>query len=187
MASTHEVIDLTSDDDAATVNVSAHEVIDLIDDDLTWNDSETYYASYNGETVPLYRRLCEHPSCNVMTQLEMCTEHLRVILGLQVKKSNIKNAGWGLFTTITRGKQDFLNYFTGEECWNRVGEYIVHQGNNAPNLDCTIQRCSVACANNKQFANCTLKVYSSRCKLVTRKVVYAGQELYTTYGTSYRK
>jgi hypothetical protein len=109
---------------------------------------------------------------------------------LEVKTSQIANAGWGLFATKDRGDGEILAYFTGVEVKGAgflgCSEYTSNKGGGIY-IDSSIERCSAACANSLlSKKNSTIITYRKQCYIKTIKPIHAGDEIYVTYGRSYR-
>ena len=155
-----------------------------------WDDTIDYFFRGN---QPLTRRKCRIRTCRRQTQLELCTKHLQVAAGLQVKESQILGSGWGLYTTRDRGEDEFISRFTGNEVaevgFTGPSEYLSWRGRGFM-IDSSIERCSAACANSAANTylsnNCCIKTYGGQCYIKTTKAVRSGDELYVAYGRTYR-
>ena len=162
--------------------------IDLTAPDV-WDDTIDYSYTIGKEKQLLTRRKCGVLSCQKSTQLELCTTHLRGV-GLEVKESRIPGAGWGLFTTVNRKKDEVISFFTGVEfeetnfvCFS---EYVSWKGGGVM-IDSSIERCSAACANSlPKNNNCAVKTYRKQCYIMTVKTIRSGDEIYFAYGRRYR-
>jgi hypothetical protein len=164
-----------------------------------WDDSIDYCFTIGSEATgfgeaklndfPLARRKCGFQMCPKRTQLELCTKHLRLV-GLEVKESMIPGSGWGLFTTRDRGSDEVVAYFTGVEVERATfvgsSEYHSNKGGGI-SIDSSIERCSAACANSLLSGkNSTIVTYRKQCYIKTIKPIRSGDEIYVTYGRSYR-
>jgi hypothetical protein len=154
-----------------------------------WDDSIDYCFTIGGYDFPLARRKCGVPKCQKTTQLELCRKHLADV-GLEVKESKIPGSGWGLFTTRDRGCDEVVAYFTGIEVERAIfvgsSEYHSNKGGGI-SIDSSIERCSAACANSLlSMKNSTIITYRKQCYIKTIKPIRVGDEIYVTYGRSYR-
>jgi hypothetical protein len=107
-----------------------------------------------------------------------------------VKESKIPGSGWGLFTTRDRGCDEVVAYFTGIEVERAIfvgsSEYHSNKGGGI-SIDSSIERCSAACANSLlSMKNSTIITYRKQCYIKTIKPIRVGDEIYVTYGRSYR-
>ena len=154
-----------------------------------WNDSIDYCFTIGGYDFPLARRKCGFPWCRKTSQLELCTKHLQTV-GLEVKESKIQGAGWGLFATRDWGREEIVAYFAGVEVERDIfvgsTEYHSNKGGGIA-IDSSIERCSAACANSLlSKKNCRIITYRKKCYIKTIKPICGGDEIYVTYGKSYR-
>lgn len=158
-------------------------VIDLTNEH--WDDEIDYaYTSHSGERTVLRRKQCSAGSCQRRCQLEMCSEHLHDILGLEVKESDI--AGFGLFATRDITANSKIVTFYGDIAFDGSlrNEYFVWRGGKVY-LDCSTNRCSAACANTGGRAmtnNSVLCVYAREAYLKSTKKISAGSEITIPYG-----
>ena len=164
------------------------EIVSIMPD--VWDDAIDYFFTTDGEKKVLSRRKCGVQFCKQTTQLELCTNHLHDV-GLEVKKSQIPNSGWGLYTTRDWGKGETVSYFTGVEServkFRGPTEYVAWRGGGFI-IDSSIERCSAACANAQQQGNnnCRMITYKQRCYIKTKSPIRSGDEIFIPYGRSYR-
>lgn len=165
------------------VNEAGTAVVGDLGNDVGHWDDET---EYNLNGIPLHRGLCAVPSCTIYCQLEMCTAHLESVMGLEVKQSNIPNAGFGLFATTTIQNNTKFATFIGEITEiPRINHYTIFKGN-GEYIDCSIFRCAAACANLIHPTNCTQINYDNHAYLKSTKLINAGEEISFPYGNSFR-
>ena len=168
------------------IDLTGNAIIDLTKDN--WNDAvDYYYVNAFGKKSLLQRRTCRFQTCLRKCQLEMCSEHLCDVLGVEVKESNIPGAGFGLFATREFKKNQTIIFFTGSAI-TRLGiikkEYTLWRGKSMY-YDCSVKRCAAACANTLRVNNCKTVAFRLKCSLKTTKKIRAGDELTTPYGRSY--
>jgi hypothetical protein len=165
-------------------------VIDLSID--RWDDSVDYFYKNGYQNMTLLkRRRCKVASCDRQCQLEMCTEHLRDVLGLEVKTSNVPGGGFGLFATKKFAKEETVAKFSGKAI-TKLGrmrkEYTLTRGG-GKYLDCSVVRCAAALANRATNSrnNCAIAVSGFKVSLKTKCIIRAGQEMSVGYGNAFKQ
>ena len=142
-------------------------------------------------------RRCARNTCKY---LPLCFQHLKAT-GLQVKPSNIPNAGDGLFTTRQRARHELIGVYEGEVLSNHalIQRYGTHA---APfafrpkkdyNIDAACRRCTTAYINDPRGSQFTANVRfvisfhndTTRVTVRTTKAIQANQELFIPYDNFY--
>ena len=118
---------------------------------------------------------------------DKCWMHLKKE-GLQIKKSNIPEAGLGLFTTIPRQKKDYLTNYKGVKSATKVqGDYVFKNGSTYIDAKYT-NSCAGRFINNNRNGNNNSKFSAARRYPVTisaTKKIKAGDEITVPYGREY--
>ena len=130
-------------------------------------------------------------------QLPFCTQHSKQQLGLEIKKSTIPGAGWGLFALKLFKKNDKIASYEGRKMTqyqidemygktkNDLAPYTVKQSRDKF-LDGACSRPLAGFANNKpKHNNATLAVTSRTVNLKATKKIEPSKEIFTGYGRHY--
>jgi hypothetical protein len=127
-----------------------------------------------------------------------CSQHLKSIDNLKIRRSTIPEAGLGLFTTIDRERGTNICTYAGriiidlENTSTVEGPYVLQVGKNNPQVYIDAARtnsCYGRYANSggSRRNNCQL-IYdriNRKAWLRATKKIKAGSELFTAYGRSY--
>jgi hypothetical protein len=131
----------------------------------------------------------------------MCAKHLEELCGLRIAQSTIRGAGLGLFTTVARKKDRFIDYYLGAVYTQaREGDYVLTNDkiwiDAADPTSCAARFAnapvttrnsdphavwSVKQAHNAEFQ----EVGDTMIVLVTSASMLAGAEVLASYGTEY--
>jgi len=137
---------------------------------------------------------CNKRSCKY---LPYCAVHLRSILGLRVKRSNIRNAGLGLFTVrdIANGRvicpysgeltnEEFIDERYGTAATD-IAPYVYEDNNFGRDSACV--RFVGAYANHSRQPNATFHTnrQDRTFELVSNRNIQAGSEILVNYGDNY--
>lgn len=170
-----------------------------------------YFHSPNTEwDKQLTGHQCEANSINgnrckrkVVIGLPLCYQHTASIYKLKVKKSNIPNAGMGIFAMDkTKGENDIVfkkdklicPYFgeiiDGEELRRRYGKYLAPYGikiKNETYMDGALQRGigSILNHKNNRGSNCKFSNNYKTINIKSIKNIRNGDELFVNYGDEY--
>jgi hypothetical protein len=138
---------------------------------------------------------------NVVIGVDMCHVHKKSILHLTIKKSNIPNAGSGLFCHdpknkgIVFKKGNKICDYNGEIIDNSVLNERFHNGNadyvvqlyNKLYEDASLRRGIGSLSNRSKHVNARLSIKkNNQAQLLATKNIRHGDEIYIGYGRSYR-
>ena len=135
---------------------------------------------------------CKRRTCRT----NLCFQHLKSMQGLQLKKSNIPNAGLGLFATKPFRNNDKIAEYTGDVSAVPIQGDYVYKASNTTFIDA--KRTNTAAG---RFGNACRAVDRPHCSGNNAKIVYdrarhnaavkatktirPNQEIYVSYGPAY--
>lgn len=133
---------------------------------------------------------CKRRSCRFVPY---CWQHLRSQKGLQVKKSGIPTAGWGLFATRPFKKNELIIRYRGEKVTPTELEHRYdYDGYNvtAPyaidGVDAACRRGAAAYINSTHGTNINANVrITPSLNVRANRAIRKGDELFTNYGRDY--
>lgn len=138
---------------------------------------------------------CSRSTCKY---LPMCYQHLRIELGLKIAPSEIPGAGYGLFTTRARRRDEKIVAYIGEqlsfaESDDRYGAAATHpyalEHSANKIIDAACVRGAGAFANHKPMsrANCRFsRGQDGNVWIVSTKKINPDCELTVSYGPRYK-
>jgi hypothetical protein len=144
---------------------------------------------------------------------DMCVKHLRLMQGLEIRKSQIPNGGLGLYTTISRRRGDLIGYYTGTTYDHPVsGDYVINNHSiwidSNLTTDCAVRFANMAIelanrgggivgssSNSNSNSNIASRLVNNayfddfenykRIGLVVKVPIAIGEEIFADYGENY--
>jgi hypothetical protein len=109
---------------------------------------------------------------------------------LYVKKSNIPNSGYGVFTKSFIPKDSFIDFYYGNLCTSiKGGSYFIYINDEYGIDACGVPRCYMAMLNdsyNSEYTNnCEFIIEDLTVSIKSFKDIEIDSELFLSYGDSY--
>ena len=109
--------------------------------------------------------------------------------GLEIRNSQIKQAGLGLFTNETILENTLIDYYTGRKQRLQTSNYFFEITTDRGIDAGSYPRCYMAMANdsfNSVYANnCEFRVDNETVSVWSIRKIEAGEELFISYGDTY--
>ena len=128
-------------------------------------------------------------------QIPYCYQHTRSLLGVEIKKSTISNAGLGVFTTKPFAANEIITPYVGEtvtkaqkeeQYGDNVAPYTLQLSENKF-IDSACKRGTGSFVNtNPGHNNARLIYHHSYATVRATRPIPAGKEIFVTYGPQYK-